>query len=235
MSDEKFGIKKDEHAETGTLDLLKQIQSGQMNPKAMGRESRRQVVAALVLDGYATPEIAKILHTSDRTIERDRQALRESTVLHNSPELVSQVAGRLFMEIDTAIQRIRRAIRGKDVTAAVKVDAEHRCCQIYSDYVQRLQGLGYLPTAKQQIEADMVHHMGTVPSFRELENESRRLLELTMEAGGADGAESVKQFKAITDEIQRGRIAEELREIEKHAAPLVEHEGAGAMGETPDD
>ena len=217
MSDGKTPSDNGDTGDAVTLDLLKQIQSGITDPRNIGRQARQQLVAALLSDGYSTSEMAKILKTSDRTIERDRQALRESTVLLKDPKLVSQMPGRLVVEAETVIQRIRRAIRAKDVPAAVRVDAEHRCYQVFSDFIQRMQGLGYLPTAKQQVEADMIHHMGTLPEYRDLESESGRLLQLAMSANDDGNGESTQRITQIADEIKRCRIAEELREIEQTA------------------
>lgn len=215
MSDGKPANENGDTGDTVTLDLLKQIQSGITDPRNIGRQARQQLVAALLSDGYSTPEMAKILKTSDRTIERDRQALRESTVLLKDPKLVSQMAGRLVMEAETVIQRIRRAIRAKDVSAAVRVDAEHRCYQVFSDFIQRMQGLGYLPTAKQQVEADMIHHMGTLPEYRDLELESGRLLELAMSEGDNESGDSKQRLGKLSDEIKRRRMIEELHELEQ--------------------
>ncbi len=71
--------------EERTFALMKQIQSGQLDPKCIGTTSRRQVVMTMINDGYSTAEIAEILKVSDRTIERDRKAIRESNAVTRDP------------------------------------------------------------------------------------------------------------------------------------------------------
>jgi len=202
------------NAELGTVDLLQQIKSGLLNPKQLKPAVRQQVVAVLMDDGYSTSDIAKILRTTDRTIERDRRALRENTVLNKDPALVPQMAGRILQEAESSMQRMRRATRGKEVSAAVKVDAEHRCYQIQSDLVQRLQSLGYLPTAKQQVEAEVVHHAGHIADYQELELESARLLEVAGKGDGDDDVARREQIQQIADESRRAKMQEELVVLE---------------------
>lgn len=75
----------------------------------------------------------------------DRHAV---AVIAFDPKLVEQMVGRLAGEAELAIQRIRRAVRdkvrNKDTPKTVRVDAEHRCYQIFSDLVGSMQRLGYL-------------------------------------------------------------------------------------------
>ncbi len=214
MSKEHHNPDSPSNAELGTVDLLQQIKSGVLDPKQLKPAVRQQVVVALMDDGYSTSEMAKILQTSDRTIERDRKVLRECTVLNKHPDLLPQTAGRIQREAELSMQRIRRATRGKDVSAAVKVDAEHRCYQILSDLLQRFQSLGYLPTAKQQVEAELVHHSGSIVDFHELLSESKRLLELASDGEG--DPTRLKLLQQITKEATRGKMQAELEEIGKH-------------------
>ncbi|MCH8130683.1 MAG: hypothetical protein IIC70_12395 [Acidobacteria bacterium] len=116
---------------------------------------------------------------ADRTIERDKKAIRESNAIKWDPHLVEQMVGRLCGEAEHCIQRIRKAVRDKKVSPSVRVDAEHRCFEIYNRLTQTMQGLGYLPTAARKLEADLTHHLGELPDFDAMRAEVRRLKEIS--------------------------------------------------------
>ncbi len=209
-----------ESGEHRTLQLLKKIQSGAINPSNIDKDSRRPLVAHLTGDGYSIAEMAEILKVSERTIERDRKAIRESNAIPRDPKMVEQVVGQLSSEADLCTQRIRKAVRGNDAPEHVKVEAEHRCFQIRSDLFQRLQGIGYLPTVSQRIEADLTHHAGDVPDVEVMRVEVRRIRQI-VDRGGSDngaGTELASKLVVLEQDIERaslaGRIQDAARTIE---------------------
>jgi hypothetical protein len=200
------------------MNLLRKIEKGAVDPSGIAPSDRRQLVGFLTGDGYSAAEIAQILQVGDRTIERDKRAIRESNAIARDPKLVEQMVGRLVGEAELSVQRIRKAVRDKKVSPSVKVDAEHRCFQVVNDLVQSLQRLGYLPTAAQKVEADLTHHVGDVPDFGTTRAEVvrlkeicqqhpkrdpevvQRVLQLERQVAEADLATQVENFKdQITD------------------------------------
>ncbi len=165
-----------------TLSLLKKIDSGAVDPTCIGVPERRQLVGFLMGDGCSTAEISQILQVADRTIERDKKAIRESNALARDPRLVEQMAGRLKGEAEHCMQRIRRAVRDKKVSPSVSVDAERHCFEIFKGMIQTLQGLGHLPTAIRKVEADLTHHLGELPGFDAMRAEIRRLKGISPQA-----------------------------------------------------
>ena len=109
--------------ECQTLNLLRRIQSSELDAKSISADDRRQLVAYLLCEGYATADMAQVLKVSDRTIERDKKAIREHDVLERDPKLVEQMVGRLVSEADLSIQRIRKTARDRGTPASVRVDA----------------------------------------------------------------------------------------------------------------
>ena len=136
-----------------------------IDPRSLSIDDRRAVVCVLSTDGHAVHEMAELLGCSERTIARDIAEIREANALRPDPNLPNRMAGRLVQEAELSISRIRKAIRGVEVAANVKVDGEHRCYLIMSDLVQRLQGLGHLPTAAQKLEAQLSHDVVPGVSF----------------------------------------------------------------------
>ena len=191
--------------EITTLALLRKIQSDAIDPKTIAKADRQQLVAYLMGDGYSVADIAQILQAGERTIERDKKAIRESNAIARDPKLVEQMVGRLVAEADLAIQRIRRAMRDKGTPKAVKVDAEHRCYQIISDVVRAMQRLGYLPTAAQKFEADLTHHLGEVPDHADLGAEIRRLKHIHN-----DAPELVQRLELLEQKNTRAELASQV-------------------------
>ena len=199
-------------SETGTVALLRQIQSGATDPKSIGVAERRQLVAFLLSDGYSVAEMGQILKVADRTIERDRKAIRESNVIARDPRLVEQMVGRLVGEAELAVQRIRKAVRDKDTAKTLRVDAEHRCYQIISDLVGTMQRLGYLPTAAQKVEADLTHHVGEVPDFATLQAEVQRLRQICP-VDDEDAPDTLRRLGLLEQQITQADLASRVDAI----------------------
>lgn len=206
--------------EERTLSLLQKIQAGVMDPKCIRPAERRLIVSYLMADGYSTADIAQILKVSDRSIERDKNAVREANAIAADPALVEQMVGRLVLEAELSIQRIRKAVRDKDTPHSVKVDAEYRCFQIASDMVSSLQRLGYLPTATARLQADITHSIGEIPELPQLDMEAQRLMQLTGEIQGTD-PRLTEQLTEIRTQIVKVQLADKIQTISN----VLEEEG----------
>jgi hypothetical protein len=128
----------------------------------------------MVSEGFSTAEMAKILDVDDRTIERDRSALRKENAVAKDPALVAEMVGKLMSETEIAVQRIRRVTREREVPPETRIDGEHRCFLILKELVHTLQSLGYLPTAAQRVDAQVTHSL-EVPDAEALCAELARL------------------------------------------------------------
>ena len=202
------------HRETGerTVSLLQKIQAGTVDPKCIRPAERHLIVSYLMADGYSTADMAQILKVSDRSIERDKRAIRETNALAADAELVEQMVGRLVCEAELSVQRIRKTARDKDTPQAVKVDAEHRCYQIVSDMITSLQRLGYLPTATPRLQADFTHNIGQIPDFAQIQAEVQRLRQITGETQGAD-PQLTEQLNQIETELGKVRLVNQIENI----------------------
>lgn len=193
-----------------TLSLLQKIQAGTIDPKCIRPAERRLVVSYLMADGYSTADMAQILKVSDRSIERDKKAIRQTNALAADPELIKQMVGRLVCEAELSIQRIRKAARDKGTPQAVKVDAEHRCYQIFSDMITSMQRLGYLPMATARLQADLTHHVGQIPDLSQMQEEVQRLKEIQ----GAD-PRVIEQLDGIETQLEKVKLADQIENLSK--------------------
>ena len=195
-----------------TLSLLQKIQAGTVAPKSIRPVERRLIVSYLMANGHATADMAQILKVSDRSIERDKKAIREANALAAGPELVEQMVGRLVCEAELSIQRIRKAARDKTTPQAVKVDAEHRCYQIRSDMTASLQRLGYLPTATSKLQADFTHSIGQIPDSAQMQAEVQRLRQITGETQGTD-PQLTEQLNHIETQLVKVKLVNQIENI----------------------
>ena len=178
QSDEKNGSSKDQAHEVQTLTLLQDIRNGSIDPRSLRPVVRRTLVSFLMAEGQSTAEIGHLLKASDRNIQLDKKALRGENPLTKDPKLLGQMAGRLVTEADLCIERIRKSARGKDTPASVKVDAEHRCFQIFEKTIERLQSLGFLPTAAQKVTAELTYQIEEVLTLEQIDKEVKRLQQI---------------------------------------------------------
>jgi DNA-binding CsgD family transcriptional regulator len=164
-----------ESKELRCLDILQGIKKGTVDPASLISNQRKLLVTLLMAEGQSTAEIAHILKVSDRTIERDKNAIRKENALSNDPKLADIMAGRLSDEAQLCIQRIRKFQRDTNCPPAAKIEGERACFQIANDLTERLQSMGYLPVATKKLEADLVHHLEKEISLDEITSEAQRL------------------------------------------------------------
>lgn len=195
QSGEKNGSSKDQAHEVQTLALLQDIRNGSIDPRSLRPVVRRTLVSFLMAEGQSTAEIGHLLKASDRIIQLDKKALWGENTITRDPALVGKMIGRLVTEANLCMERIRKSARGKDTPASVKVDAEHRCFQIFEKTIERLQSLGILPTATQKIEADLTHRAASSLTLEELHLQTGRLIQVEKSLS----AEEIKPADSVTE------------------------------------
>ena len=160
------------------LDILQGIKTGTTDPASLLPYQRKLLVPFLMAEGQSTAEIAHLLKVSDRTIERDKKAIRENNAISQDPELADVMAGRLVDEAQICIQRIRKFERDANCPPAAKIEGEKGCFHIVNSLAERLQSMGYLPIAAKKLEADLTHHMENTLSLDEIKSEAQRLQDI---------------------------------------------------------
>jgi len=158
------------------LDAIGRLKSGLLDPKTLSADDRRACVAYLGSEGLGVAEIAQLMQVSDRTIRRDREAIRDANALEPDPALAGRVAGQLMVEAEACMTRIRRVTWDRDTPPGVRVEGERACFQILGEMTQRLQSLGFLPTSSQQIEASVT--VDSAPVLAEIDRELSELITL---------------------------------------------------------
>lgn len=138
-------------------ELLRRIQSGDLDPRNIRQEERHICVELLTAEGHSIHQIAMVLKASERTIARDRAEIRRSNAVVASPGLVAEMAGAIIQDAATGAARLTRMANDTSVSAAIRVRAERGAWRTKREMVMLLQSLGYLPTAAQSIRAHVTH------------------------------------------------------------------------------
>lgn len=159
----------------GVLEALRRIKSRQLDPALLSQADRRSCVAHLRGEGLQQVEIADILKVSAKTVSRDCKAIAQENALKPNPDLTSEMAGMLLSEAEQSVAHIRRAARHKSASPSVQIDGAKKRVEIYNLVIVRLQSMGLVAEAAQQLEADVRHHSGDLATLAELKAEVDRL------------------------------------------------------------
>ncbi len=201
------------------LSVIRDIQQGALDPRSLGVEDRRRCVEHLTGEGYSLAEIAEILKVTERTIARDRSAVRQSNAIQADENITGEMVGQLVLQADTTINRIRRITRDGDTPPAARIEGEKACWVVARDLVQKLQSLGYLPNAPQEIHGQMTHQVEHVPAFGQMNEEVTRLELIVNQhvlAGDQDQQPLLEQLALVKDQVTRGVLQEQITSIATH-------------------
>ena len=83
-----------------SLTIINGIKSGTLYPKDVDPESRQNCVELLYLKGFCKEEIADLFQCSEKTIQRDKAAIRRRNEIHPNPEFISQQVGQLMIHAE---------------------------------------------------------------------------------------------------------------------------------------
>jgi len=191
------------------ITLLRELQSGTLAPAMLTAESRRACVEHLTSDGYSTSEISEVLKVAVRTVYRDLAQAREANAIHRDPGLVDQFVGELVQQARQSISRLRRITRERDCPHPTRVEAERSAWTVAKELTETLQRLGFLPTAAQEIRADLTHRVEGPPSFDELHAQIETLELVLHQAGGSD-PNSLAGLGELKQELARFRAGEKI-------------------------
>ena len=200
-------------SERSVLDLIRGLQSGSTSGASLTPGDRRRCVEHLSAEGYSAAEISEIMKVSQRTIGRDRTEIRQHNALERDPKLTAEMVGYLVQQAEQGVGRIRRVIRDSRTSPGVKIDGERACWLITKELVERLQSLGYLPTAATEIRGELTHHVQQLPGFRQMQEEVARL-EVIFADKAIDQQPLLEELSVIQGEVDRGVLVERIESLQ---------------------
>lgn len=190
--------------EKPVLSILKQINSGELDPKQLNAPQRRQCVEALKIEGQSYANIAKVLEKSEKTIKRDWDEICRKNAEKPSPDYALRLIAQAMMKLQAKEDYLTRLASSKEGSMQEKAQAMYYASRVLLETYQLLQSMGYLPKQATQIQADI--------SYRQ-ESETKTLPQLKEEL---DTIERISKERNILDEATQSKI-ESLRERIKTA------------------
>ena len=138
------------------LHVVRDVRQGR-SAADLSPAERRACIDFFVAEGLTTAEIAVLMQVTDRTIRRDRQALRESHAVQPGEALGNMLIGELCRQAEDATARLRRAVRntgGGTVNPHMRMRAEIQAFKIRRDLIALLAKLCYIPSGEKRLEAE---------------------------------------------------------------------------------
>lgn len=197
------------------LSLIQDIKDGRRDSKTLDKELRQQCVEVFLGEGYSKAQMAKILNRSEKTIKRDIDEIQLKNSLVPSAELLKKTVGELRMYASIHRDHLMRLARVKGSSVSEKAQAEFMAFKILTEYIGKLQNLGYLPTQPQAIVGEMALTVdnGSKKSYKELEMELDAI-EKTYKSIKDIPADVQQQIDSIKEEIAKASIQYNIKQLE---------------------
>ena len=192
------------------LSTLREIQGGTLSGNTLAPADRQRIVEHLWSEGYSVTETAEIIKVCERTIHRDRAALRQVNALKPHDGLVPEMVGGLVRQAEQTVSRLRRLSRDKASAPAAKIEAELGCWSVSRELISTLQTLGYLPSAPRVFQGELTHRVEEAPSYEELQQELQRVGQILAADGQTEVLEDVGRMQ---DTVGRLHLSSRLKSI----------------------
>ena len=219
-------VPKDENIDDAgpVLTLIKQIKENKVDPAVLSAEDRRRCVDVLWSEGYTVADTAQILKCGERTIYRDRSALRAAHALRVHPQFALEMAGELMRQAESSAGRLRRIARESGASAMERCMAENFAFRVHLDTISKLQSMGYLPRVPTGVVAQVVGASGgeAIATYDQLDQRIQEL-DLLDQERGVTPPEDLKRRRELAEIIQRGRIALPHVLADLELAELADH------------
>lgn len=196
--------------ERRTLTLIAELQAGRVSGKNLSRDERRRCVEHMTEEGLAVPAIAEILKTSERTIARDRAAIRDANSLKADAALAGRFAGQLVTTGEAMMARLRRLGRERHTKPGDRIQAEIAAWGVERDRIKLLQSLGFLPMAGSRLSIDVTDAQADT-LLDDLERELERVQAIAVDTDPPDGA-LITELKIARGEIKIARASQRVAE-----------------------
>ena len=115
--------------------LVQAIAAGRIESASVSVSDRRRCVESLTRIGYTVAEMADVLGVTERTIKRDRAAIRRAIALAAREEQRDELVGEYRDLTLESIQRLRRICNDADAPAQVRLGAEKQLTHAMREYV----------------------------------------------------------------------------------------------------
>lgn len=211
---------QNKNEEMPALKILKQIDSGELIPKELTVQQRRQCVEVLKLEGRSYAAIAKMLDCSEKTIQRDWDEICKKNAQKPSPELALKLIAQLIMKANAKEDYLTRLANSKDGSMQEKAQAMYYASKVLLETIQLLQSMGYVPTQPAQIVGDIYHHTDEDIDLDDLKKEVVKIEKIISEEG-IDNPAIKQKLEALKNKIEQGEINQGVTDLKKEVSEQV--------------
>lgn len=206
------------------VSIIRELQSGATLAASLSSADRQRVVEHLMGEGLSVVDTAEMLKVCERTVHRDRAAIREANAVEPYPGFVGEIVGSIVLHADASIARLRRIARDKQASLAAKIQAELGCWQVARELVETLQSLAYLPAAPTTFQGELTHRVEVAPSYQDLHAEMERVACIVStvaargeDAGAGEEGEVLERVEILRDTLNRLSLQEQVAALPRPA------------------
>jgi hypothetical protein len=136
--------------------LISALHSGQITQDQLTTERRQACVAHLTLEGFSSSEVAHLLSVSERTIHRDRAAVRRAYAVKPADDLGDELLGELERLVHAAVQRAQRIARDPNAKPELRLSASQGAVRTYRQFVETTYRLKYIKDGRERLNHDQL-------------------------------------------------------------------------------
>lgn len=147
--------------------LVRGLHDGRVLPGDLSLEMRQRCVDHLTLEGFASGEIAELMKISERTVRRDRAAIRRDHAVEPDLRLGDELLGEFQRIILASIQRLVRLARDPETPAYARLWAEESIVRMYQRLIDTAQRMNYISNGGRRLSHHRVNDPEEQKRFKE--------------------------------------------------------------------
>lgn len=202
--------------ESPVFKIIQEIKEGKREAKDLSKEQRQECVDSLDLQGYNVSQIAQVLDRSEKTIRRDLLDVKQRRSVKPSLELATQIVGNMIAKLEAAQSCLMRLANAKEGSLKAKSQAIFYAGQMMLELTEKLQSLGYLPSAPQKVIGEVYfHNEDDDKSFAEAKEKLKELETIAQDTGILDEA-TKKRIEDLKAKIEKAEIVKDVENLKKN-------------------
>ena len=138
---------------------IRRIHAGELAALDLPIELRHQCVAHLTMQGFSSTDVGAVLNMNERTVRRDREAIRRAEAIDPNATLGDDLLGEYQRFLHAGIQRLTRRANDQSEPPYVRLWAEEAITRMYQKFIDTVHKLNYLSDGRARI----MHQLATDP------------------------------------------------------------------------
>ena len=153
-------------------EVIQQIHARQVDANDLPNDVRQQCVGHLTLEGFTNSEIAQLMRICERTVTRDRNAVRHAGALVPDRTLGDQLLGELERICMSSVQRLTRLAQDTNNPPYARLWSEEAIVRIHQRLIDTAHRLHYFEDGKARLQ----HERDTDPAEHERSRQRTRAM-----------------------------------------------------------